>query len=195
MKPRFWIPCLLALALIWAAAFPLKEWVAQRKATAAAIEQFVLDQPLASLAPSERADHLRQLADQVNRLNFEERRTLALKRTLDPVVEEMTPAERQQFLDRTLPQGFAQILEVFNRMTPEERRAAVERALDDLRRAEQEAGAQGLERARARLEDGSLQRVIDQGFEAYLVHASAETKLDLAPVVEQIQQNVRRLQR
>lgn len=195
MKPGFWVPCLLAVITIWVLAIPVKEWAARQKATADNIQRLIEQQPLEQTQGPARQRYLENLAEQINRLSFEERRALALRRTLDPVVDAMTPEERTFFLDRTVPQGFAQIMEVFNRMSPEERRAAVERALDDLYLAEKEAGMQGMERARARWEDGSLQRVVEQGFEAYLRHASAETKLDLAPVIEQIQQNVRRLQR
>jgi lauroyl/myristoyl acyltransferase len=168
-------------------------WSRQQQATAESVTKLAASIASQPLPEAERARQLDTLASQVNRLNFQERRQLALSRGLDPVFEQMTDEERQSFLDRTLPQGFAQIIEVFNKMSPEERRAAVERALDDLRRAEAESTELDWSRARARLEDGSLQRVVEQGFQAYLQTASAETKLDLAPVIEQIQQNVRKL--
>lgn len=193
MKRVYWIPCVVLLGLIWLGASLAMGWSRQRQATAEAVTAQAATIAAQPLPDAERARQLDTLARQVNRLNFEERRQLALSRGLDPVFEQMTDAERQAFLDRTLPQGFAQIIEVFNKMSPEERRGAVERALDDLRRAEAESTELDWSRARARLEDGSLQRVVEQGFQAYLQTASAETKLDLAPVIEQIQQNVRNL--
>jgi len=195
VKRAYWIPCLLALGLIWGGALLLKNWAKSRQATAEGVAARAASiESLESLSALERRKHLQALADEVNRLNFEERRQLALQRGLDATFEQMNDAERQAFLDRTLPQGFSQIIEVFNRMSPEERRVAVERALEDLRRAEAESTEADWSRARARLEDGSLQRVVEQGFQAYLQSANAETKLDLAPVIEQIQQNVRHLQ-
>jgi hypothetical protein len=193
MKRAYWIPCIVLLGLIWWGALWAMGWSRQQQATAESVTKLAASIASQPLPEAERARQLDTLVRQVNRLNFEERRQLALSRGLDPVFEQMTDEERQSFLDRTLPQGFAQIIEVFNKMSPEERRAAVERALDDLRRAEAESTELDWSRARARLEDGSLQRVVEQGFQAYLQTASAETKLDLAPVIEQIQQNVRKL--
>lgn len=196
MKKQYVLPCVLTLAVIWATALGLKGWAHSRQASAeAVIARAASVESLEALPSEKRRLHLQALADEVNRLSFEERRQLALRRGLDATFEQMNDAERQAFLDRTLPQGFAQIIEVFNRMTPEERRAAVDRALDDLRQAEAQATETDWSRARARLEDGSLQRVVEQGFQAYLQTANAETKLALAPVIEQIQQNVRRLQK
>jgi hypothetical protein len=173
----------------------LKEAAEQRKATAQAIISRVESRPLLEIPEGERAVYLSELARTVNRLSFEERRQLALRRGLDSSFEQMTDAEKKTFLNQTLPQGFSQIIEVFNKMKPEERRLAVERALDDLKRAEASASDADWSRAQDRLEDGTLQQVVEQGFQSYLQTASAETKLDLAPVIEQIQQNVRSLHR
>lgn len=195
MRKFTWLMGLGMLAAVWGGVSVLMSAARERQASAEAVIRQVESRPLESLQGGERAGFLDALAVQVNRLNFEERRQLGLRRGLEPLFEQMTATERQAFLDRTLPQGFAQIIEVFNRMKPEERQAAVARALDDLRRAEAEASEADWSRARARLEDGTLSRVVEEGFQAYLQTASAETKLDLAPVIEQIQQNVRALER
>jgi hypothetical protein len=195
MKKSAWAWAAAAILGLWLSIALVMNLARQKQATADGIIRSVELRPLASLSASDRAKQLASLADQVNRLSFEERRQLALRRGLDLTFEAMTDAERQAFLDRTLPQGFAQIIEVFNKMSKEDRQAAVERALDDLRRAESQSTEADWSRARARLEDGSLQKVVEQGFQAYLQTANAETKLDLAPVIEQIQQNVRALER
>jgi len=173
----------------------LKEAAEQRKATAQAIISRIESRPLSEVPNDERPRYLLDLARTVNRLSFEERRQLALRRGLDRSFEQMTDAEKKAFLNQTLPQGFSQIIEVFNKMKPEERRLAVERALNDLKRAEAEASDADWSRAQDRMEDGTLQQVVEQGFQSYLQTASSETKLDLAPVIEQIQQNVRSLHR
>jgi hypothetical protein len=195
MKNKSWWIGGAILVGVWAAAASLMSLARVQQSTADSVMEQAQSVVLADLPAQEREDHLRSLAEKVNRLSFEERRQLALRRGLDLTFEAMSEGERRAFLDRTLPQGFAQIIEVFNKMSPEERRGAVERALDDLRRAEAESTEADWSRARARLEDGSLQQVVEQGFQAYLQTASAETKLDLAPVIEQIQQNVRTLQK
>ncbi|MDX6766960.1 MAG: hypothetical protein SFU85_09225 [Candidatus Methylacidiphilales bacterium] len=191
MKIKGWILGVLGLVVIWGVFWGLKTTAQTRKATAQAIIDRTAAQPLASLPPQDRPGYLADLASTVNRLSFEERRQLALARGLDGTFEAMSDVERRAFLDATLPQGFNQILEVFNKMEPTERKAAVERALDDLRKADDMARGADWSRTQARIEDGTLQQVVEQGFQSYLKTASAETKLDLAPVIEQIQQNLR----
>ena len=195
MKYKLWWIGAGGLVAIGLLSSFLKEAAEQRKATAQAIISRVESRPLLEIPEGERAVYLSELARTVNRLSFEERRQLALRRGLDGSFEQMTDAEKKTFLNQTLPQGFSQIIEVFNKMKPEERRLAVERALDDLKRAEASASDADWSRAQDRLEDGTLQQVVEQGFQSYLQTASAETKLDLAPVIEQIQQNVRSLHR
>jgi len=146
-----------------------------------------LEQPIPPVTMTEpRQKYLRTLAEKVNGLDYENRRQLGMRRVLE---------ERNRFLDETLPQGFQQIIERFNQMEPEERQAAVDRAMADLQELEMAAGSEDIRRTRDRLEDGTLQRVIGQGFESYLQNASAETKLDLAPLIEQIQRNMQGLRR
>jgi hypothetical protein len=38
--------------------------------------------------------------------------------------------------------------------------------------------------------DANAQKMIDQGFRAFYSDASAETKMDVAPLIEQIQRNL-----
>jgi hypothetical protein len=155
-----------------------------------------VEQPLPPVTMVEaRAEYIDRLARQVNGLDFENRRQLGMRRVLDDTFSAMTIDERNRFLDETLPQGFEQIIERFNRMEPVERQAAVERAMADLQALESGAGTDDIRRTRERLEDGTLKRVIGEGFEAYLQNASAETKLDLAPLIEQIQRNMQGLTR
>jgi len=155
-----------------------------------------LEQPIPPVTMTEpRQKYLRTLAEKVNGLDYENRRQLGMRRVLDETFASMTLEERNRFLDETLPQGFQQIIERFNQMEPEERQAAVDRAMADLQELEMAAGSEDIRRTRDRLEDGTLQRVIGQGFESYLQNASAETKLDLAPLIEQIQRNMQGLRR
>ena len=40
------------------------------------------------------------------------------------------------------------------------------------------------------MDDGMSQRVIDQGLKSFYTDANADTKLDLAPLIEQMQRNL-----
>jgi len=190
-----WLIGFAGLLGIWGLVWTVKQTAANRKATATAIIRHLNEEPLSQVAPADRAAYLSDLAETVNRMGYEERRQFALRRGLDATLEQMTEEERRVYLDRTVPEGFNQILQVFNKMTPQERRVAVDRAISDLKRAEETASEEDWARARARIEDGTLQKVADQGFQTYFKTASAETMRDLVPVIEQIQHNIRKLQK
>jgi hypothetical protein len=70
-------------------------------------------------------------------------------------------------------------------MDPEQRRKIVKRALDDL-----EEDRPDLPR---RISDEDAKRVIEEGLGAFYEDASAEVKLDFAPVIERLQRSLQSL--
>jgi hypothetical protein len=127
------------------------------------------------------------VAKKLNHLTYEERREVRLSRRLDRFFKTLNPDEQSRFLDLTLPEGFRQMMEALNKMEPEKRKAFVERTLEQLRKDE----GMDPEEARERFEkDGNIQKIIDQGLKSFYSDASAETKMDLAPVIEQMQRNL-----
>ncbi|MEM6820520.1 MAG: hypothetical protein AAF558_01080 [Verrucomicrobiota bacterium] len=183
----------MGLLVIWGLGLIGMKASRDRQVTVDKVIAKVHETPLATLQGQARQEYLAELGQMVNGLDFENRRELGLRRGLDLTFEVMNLAERQDFLNQTLPQGFQQIIERFNQMEPDERQAAVERAMSDLQQIEMNATWEERQRTKDRLEDGTLKQVINQGFEAYLKSASAETKLDLAPLIEQIQRNMQGL--
>jgi len=174
---------LLLIALLWAVALAGMRWADERKVTAAKLATFVESTDLASLSGEQRRGFIDDLADRVNRLPFEQRRDLRLDRTLERTFFAMTEAERDRYLDLTLPRGLSQMMEALNNMTTDQRREIVDRALEDLRRAERDRGRTGEDR----LGEQAARRIINEGMASYFSDASAETKIDLQPVIEQIQ--------
>ena len=76
-------------------------------------------------------------------------------------------------------------------MTPAKRKQVVNRAMADLNRVREELGRQDAEGS---VPDQALKRIIDEGMKSFISDASAETKLDLQPLIEQMQsimQNLR----
>ena len=69
-------------------------------------------------------------------------------------------------------------------MSPEQRKGIVERALSDLENA---AARDGNPADRA-LSNEQAEKMITLGLDSFYSEASAETKMDLAPVVERFQQ-------
>ncbi|MCC6354265.1 MAG: hypothetical protein IT577_10290 [Verrucomicrobiae bacterium] len=183
-RHRHWVGLALAVAAIWGIALIALRGIREQKPTAESLLAFVESRDLDSLHGAERERHLQALADRLNRLPFEERRELREGRALEGVFRKMLPEEQGQFLDRTLPTGFREVMEAFNKMTSEERRKHVERALRDMRARAGEADPGRIEE---RLADGQARKIIDQGLQSFYRDSTAETKMDLAPLIEEIQ--------
>jgi hypothetical protein len=113
-----------------------------------------------------------------------------MNRKLDRFFRSLSPDEQTRFLDLTVPEGFKQMMEALNKMDREKRKLFVERTLKEM---EKQEGQEIPEEARERfLEDKNAQKIIDQGLKSFYSEASAETKMDVAPILEQMQRNLQR---
>jgi len=178
---------LLVLAGIWVIAGGLIFLSRQARPTAESVSKLAAAHPITSLQGSDRARHLDRLADHLNRLEFEERRKLRLGRTLEPTFQGMTPEEQARFLDRTLPAGMTQMMEAFNKMEPEKRKRFVDRALGEMRSHDPAVAPP--------VDDANLQRIVGEGLKAFYNDSSAETKMDLAPLIEEMQRGLQHVRR
>ena len=122
--------------------------------------------------------------DQLNEVSFEDRQQLERSGATRRFFLSLTPAEQMAFLDATLPADFRQLMEAFNKMEPAKRKEFVSRALDEMRKHE------GEEHPHGEFDEQAGQRIADQGLKAFYSTADADTKLDLAPLVEQMQRNL-----
>jgi hypothetical protein len=76
-------------------------------------------------------------------------------------------------------------MDALNKMTPEKRKEFVAKAVDDMKKHEDDDVP---EDKRAMDENG--QKIMNQGFKAFYSDASAQTKMDVAPLIEQLQHNL-----
>ena len=189
MRPNsIWIKAGILLLIVWALAGGLIWWARSSKVTPESLMAFVEVHPVEGKTPSERAKTMEAVAKKLNRLTYEERREVRLSRKLDSFFRTLSPDEQSRFLDLTLPDGFRQMMEALNKMDRERRKEFVERTLAELQKQEREdTPAEVHERFE---KDGNAQKIIDQGLKSFYSEASAETKLDLAPIIEQMQRNL-----
>lgn len=161
--------------------------------TAEKVRAYAESVELSKLSAADRAKAIKALADKLNALSPEERRQARLDRVGMRWFEQMTEDEKGTFIEATLPTGFQQMLTAFEKMPEERRRRAIDEAL------------KGLQQARARLQSGQpmprgsdtnqppqlsgeLQNKIKTiGLKAYYSQSSAQTKAELAPVLEELQ--------
>lgn len=182
---RVWLKAALILIAVWLVAGAVIFFSRSARPTADSLVRHTAANSLEGLAPDRRAALIADVADRLNRLDFEERQELRRQQWDREFFRALTPDERRAFLEATLPEGFRQLMLGLNKMDPEQRRKIVKRALDDL----EEDGA-GVPQ---RISDADAKRVVEEGIGAFYEDASAEVKLDFAPVIEQLQRRVQGL--
>ena len=178
---RLWPRILLSLAAIWLLAGIALWAIRAAKPTPASVAAMMQPDRLAGKSPSERSAQIDRAAKALNQLSFEERGQLRHDREQEKFFRALTPEEQGRFLDATLPSGFKQLMESFNRMDAQKRKQFVERAVQEMQKHEGESGPG------PKMEDPNGQRIVGQGLKSFYNDASAETKLDMAPLIEQMQ--------
>lgn len=170
----------VVLSCLWAGVMGLRALARGQATTSASVQAWMADHPL---PPDDRSGYLDELAERVNRLRGSDRMDADLERELRTLFGQLNDAEKQAYLDATLPRGFDELMLALNAMPPDERRRVVDEAA---RRIDEQGGPP------PELSDTQLQQIVDQGMKSYLSSANAQTKLDLQPLVEQMQANLQR---
>jgi hypothetical protein len=151
---------------------------------------------LSKLSDAERAKALRELADKINALPPDQRRQARVDRLWEPWFREMTEEEKGQFLDATLPSGFQQMLVSFEQQPAEKRQKAIDDAIKRLRQARENPPGNSKPpdpndtNAPPVLSPELQQKVTTIGLSSVYGSSSAETKAELAPLLEEIQKNM-----
>ena len=183
-----WLKLVAVLLVIWAVTGGVIYWARSVRPTPETVMRYLDEHPMANAAPEARAKTLEKVAKQLNQLAYEERREVRMSKKLDAFFRALPPNDQARFLDLTLPTGFKQMMDALNKMTPEKRKQFVDKALADMKKHEGDASPED-----QRTLDANSQKIIDQGFRAFYSDASAETKMDVAPLIEQIQRNLQNI--
>jgi len=183
-----WFKLVAVLLVIWALVGGAIFWARSVKPTPASIMRYLEEHPVANASAADRDKMLEKIAQELNQLGYDDRREVRMSRKLDAFFRALQPPEQSRFLDLTLPTGFKQMMDALNKMTPEKRKQFVDKALADMKKHEGDDVPDG-----QRNVDANAQKMIDQGFRAFYSDASAETKMDVAPLIEQIQRNLQNI--
>jgi hypothetical protein len=174
------------LVAIWIVAGAVVWTIRTNRPTPEKIQNYLATHPLNETSGTQRAAEIGKIADRLNRLDFEQRQKLQRTTEMRAFYRSLTDAERSDFLDRTLPEGFRQVMLALNKMTPEKRSEIVERALRNIEKGRSEG-----EDAPSPVNDAMMKKIVSQGMMSFYEEANADVKLDFAPVIEQIQQSLR----
>ena len=182
---------LLAVAVIWAVALAGYFIAKNAKVTAEKVQAYVATVDLSKLSAAERAEALRKLADMLNRLSLEERREMRMGRTIGDWFALMTEEEKAAFIEATMPTGFKQMIAAFEELPEEKRKRTVDHAMKRLRE-EQQRGAFGASNGTNAppLSPELEAKVRTIGLKSFYSESSAQTKAELAPLLEEMQRSM-----
>jgi len=179
---------LAALALVWAVVFAVRSFASTKKITAERLDREVRELDLADWSENpgtgaeaeRREEQIRRVAEMVNRLDFNERQKNRESRTGEQFFRKLSTKEKNQFIDLTIVESMGRFMEALDQMPVEQRKKFVEQGLKEIQDGRTEEEMQ-----RAKEMDGDLLAKISQeGMRAYFDKASADTKLDLAPLMQ-----------
>ncbi len=191
-----WRPVLyvgLALLVIWWLAMTGYAIAKSKRVTAEKLKAYAESVDLSRLSREQRMKAIHRLADMLNALSAEERRKARLDRASRDWMAQMTETEKGQFIEETMPTGFKQMLSSFEQLPDDKRRKAVDDAMKRLREAQNQMQADKGSQTPAGTDQPpplspELQaRIRSIGLKTFYTESSAQTKAELAPVLEELQ--------
>jgi hypothetical protein len=184
------IKALCVLTAIWAVVFGIRAYASSKKITAERVQAAIVesnfsdwsehDTPPDAAEAKRRDGKLREIAELVNRLDFNEREKNRDNLSGDRLFDKLTAKEKSLFIDLTVAVSMNRFMEALDAMPAEERKRFVERGLAEIREGKTQ---QDMARAEELGED-VLDKISSEGMRAYFEKADTDTKLDLAPLME-----------
>lgn len=192
---RFLICAIATIVGIWVLAMAGHAWLESLKMTADKVRAYMESVDFAGLSGQARADAIKELEEELNALPYEERQRLRLQHLIDAWFNEMTEEEKSQFVEATMPTGFKQMINAFQQLPDDKRRRLIDNTLNNLRNAN-DRPMRGLQNSTNAPAGGTNAPIIspeleakirDIGLKTFYSQSSAETKAELAPVLEELQ--------
>lgn len=193
-RQRTVVWALAAMVGIWIVAGAGYSIARNAKVTAEKVQAYVASVDLSKLSATDRAKALEKLAEMLNALSLEDRQRLRLGRTAEAWFAQMTEEEKAAFIEATMPTGFKQMLAAFEQQPEDRRRRTIDEALKRLREVNAQAesgaartgGTRGTNRP-APLSPELEAKVREIGLKSFYSQSSAQTKAELAPLLEEMQ--------
>lgn len=180
---------LLAIVGIWVLAAAGYFIAKNAKVTAEKVQAYVESVDLSKLSAAERAEALRKLADMLNRLSLEERREMRMGRS--DWFAQMTEEEKAAFIEATMPTGFKQMIAAFEELPEDRRKRTVDQAMKRLREQQQQGAFGESNGTNAPPLSPELEaKVRTIGLKSFYGESSAQTKAELAPLLEEMQRSM-----
>jgi hypothetical protein len=182
---------LLVIVAIWVVAAAGYFIAKNAKMTAEKVRAYVAAVDFNKLSAADRAEALRKLADMLNRLSLEERREMRMGRTIGDWFAQMTEEEKATFIEATMPTGFKQMIAAFEELPADRRQRTVDQALKRLREQRPRNAFDESNGTNAPPLSPELEaKVRTIGLKSFYGESSAQTKAELAPLLEELQRSM-----
>lgn len=179
---------LVVLALVWAVVFAVRSFASSKKITAERLDREMKglafadwsENPGSGTVAKEREKEIRRIADMMNRLDFAEREKNRQNRSGEVFYRKLSVREKNLLVDLTIVESMGKFMEALDQMPAAQRKSFVEKGLKEIQEGRT---AEEMEKARE-MDENLLTKVSEEGMRAYFDKASADTKLDLAPLMK-----------
>lgn len=193
------LKALLVLAIVWAGVWGVRSYAGARKITAERLNQKMERAGFADWSDREappdaaearrREKELREISEIVNRLDFQEREKNRRNRGGEEFFRKLSSSEKSLFIELTVMESMNRFMESLDAMPPEQRKKFVEQGLKEI-----EEGRTEEELARTKeLGSDLLEKITREGMRAYFEKSTTQTKLDLAPLMEAVNETMQGL--
>jgi hypothetical protein len=189
----------LVLVLVWSCVWGIRAYAGSRKITAERVNRAVAEANFADWSAqvgspdateaARREEELRKIAFLVNRLDFQEREKNRENRSGEAFFRKLAPNEKSLFIDLTIVESMSRFMESLDTMKPEQRKKFVEQGLKEINEGRTKAEMERADQLGADL----LDKISQQGMKAYFEKSSPDTKLDLAPLMEAMNESMQGL--
>lgn len=187
------------LLVVWLAVWAIRAFAGSRKLTAERLQEEIEAADFADWSERgsmpdndearQRAKRIERIADMVNRLDFKEREKNRGQRGGEMFFRKLSAAEKSRFIDLTVMESMNRFMESLDAMPPEQRKQFVEKGLKAVENGRTEADMNRAEE----LDPELLDKITREGMRAYFEKSNAETKLDLAPLMDAINETMQGL--
>lgn len=193
------LKAIIVLALVWGTVWAVRAMAGSRRITAEKVDQEMTtarfdDWSAHEVGPDpaeakRREEELRRIAAMFNRLDFAERERNRENRSAEEFYLKLSRAEKSMFVELTVVESMNRFMEALDALEPEQRRRFVEQGLREI-----QEGRTAEDMARAdELGDDLLDRITQEGMRAYFEKSNTDTKLDLAPLMEAMNETMQGL--
>lgn len=187
------------LALVWLVVWGIRAFASSRTPTAARIKEQIERARFADWSGNDstndakqaanRETEIRKIADLINKLDFQEREKNRDQRVGEEFFRKLNAREKTLFIDLTIAESMNRFMEALDTMPPDQRRKFVEQGLKQITDGKTQADITRAEELSPEL----LEKISQEGIRAYFQKSSVETKLDLAPLMESINETMQGL--